>query len=148
MKIVLLKDVSGVGQKGTIQNVSDGYALNRLIPQKLAIIATQESVQALQKEVKVREAQASATEKLWAEQARLLKDGKVTIRADANDKGHLYQQLPTSEISDRIKKELGVELAASAIHIKEPIRSLGRAEVAIQVGKRKIPLVVFVENRN
>ena len=147
MKVVLLKDVTGVGQKGTIQNVADGYALNRLIPQKLAIVATQESLAALKKQTAAREAEMAATEKLWDEQARLLKDGKVTIRAEASEKGHLYSQLGTSVIAERIKKELGVPVSESAIVLREPIRSLGRAEIQIQLGKRKVPLVVFVESK-
>jgi large subunit ribosomal protein L9 len=148
MKVVLLKDVTGVGQKGTVQDVSDGYALNKLIPQKAAVIATAASLSALKKETAERQAKQAATEKLWEEQARLLKDGKVTIRVEANEKGHLYQQLAHSAIAERVKKELGVALAEDAIIAKEPIRSLGRAEVAVQLGKRRVPLVVFVENRN
>jgi len=148
MKVVLLKDVSGVGQKGTVQNVSDGYALNKLIPQKLAVIATDDSLRALKRETAERQAKHDAEEKLWEEQARLLKDGKVTIRVEANDKGHLYQQLGHGVIAERIKKELGVALSEEAIQTKESIRSLGRAEVTVQLGKRRVPLVVFVENRN
>ena len=147
MKVVLLKDVTGVGQKGTVQEVSDGYALNKLIPQKMAIIATTESLTALKKQEKERAAVLEQTEKLWEEQSRLLKDGKVTIRIEANEKGHLYKQLPVETIVDRVKKELGVALKEEAIVIKEPIRSLGRSEVQIQIGKRRVPLVVFVENK-
>ena len=44
MKIVLLKDVAGVGQKNDVQSVSDGYALNFLIPKKLAVAGTPKAI--------------------------------------------------------------------------------------------------------
>lgn len=40
MKIILLKDVPKVGERGEIKNVSDGYARNFLFPQKFAEVAT------------------------------------------------------------------------------------------------------------
>lgn len=43
MKIILLKEISKVGKRGEIKSVSDGYARNFLIPQKLAEIATPKS---------------------------------------------------------------------------------------------------------
>jgi len=44
MKVILLKDVKGVGQRGKIVEVKDGYAYNFLIPHKAAEQATPENV--------------------------------------------------------------------------------------------------------
>jgi large subunit ribosomal protein L9 len=148
MKVVLLKDVTGVGQKGTVQSVADGYALNRLIPQKLAVVATRESLSRLEDERKEKELAQAESERLWDEQERLLKDGKITIRAEASEKGHLYQQLLPAVIGERIKKELGVTVSTESISTKEPIRSLGRVEIHVRLGKRRVPLTVFVENKH
>ena len=40
MKVILLEDVKSLGKKGTIVNVSDGYARNLLLPKKLGVEAT------------------------------------------------------------------------------------------------------------
>ena len=40
MKVILMEDVKSLGKKGTIVNVSDGYARNMLIPKKLGVPAT------------------------------------------------------------------------------------------------------------
>ena len=44
MKVVLLKDIPGVGRKNEVKNVSDGYALNMLIPKKLVVPGTPASI--------------------------------------------------------------------------------------------------------
>ena len=50
MEIILLKDVKGIGKKGETKQVSDGYANNYLIPHKLAVIKTKESLDTLNKQ--------------------------------------------------------------------------------------------------
>jgi large subunit ribosomal protein L9 len=148
MKVILLRDVVNVGQKGTIKEVSDGYAMNRLLPQRLAIIATPEKLKELKETEKMRVVTEQKQESEWKRQAQLLKGSKVTIRADANERGHLYQQLPISAIADRINKELGVPVHSSAITLKETIKSLGRFDAEIKFGTHIVPVTVFVEKSN
>lgn len=148
MKVILLRDVVGVGQKGSIKEVSDGYAMNRLLPQKLAIVATPERLKELKEAEKAKISDAQAQEEKWAELSRHLRDAKVTVRADANEKGHLYQQLPIQIIADRIQKEIGVAVTVDSILVKGAIKSLGRVDAEIQLGKKKAPLTVFVERAN
>jgi large subunit ribosomal protein L9 len=57
MKVILLKDVRGVGQHGTVQNVADGYAINRLFPAKLAEPATEAKLKEIEATAAVRAAQ-------------------------------------------------------------------------------------------
>ncbi|MEK7130946.1 MAG: bL9 family ribosomal protein, partial [Patescibacteria group bacterium] len=44
MKVILLRDVAGIGRKGEVKNVSDGYAGNFLLPKKLAQVATPNAI--------------------------------------------------------------------------------------------------------
>lgn len=148
MKIILLRDVVGVGQKGQIKDVSDGFAMNRLLPQKAAVVATPEKLKELKAGEMARALAAQEQEKQWHEHARLLKDAKVTVRVEANDQGHLYQQLSVASISDRVKKELGVDVAAESVLVKGAIKSLGRADAEIKLGNKRVPLTVFVEREN
>ena len=48
MKLILLEDVKGVGKKGDVVNKNDGYALNFLIPKKLAVEATKSNINDLE----------------------------------------------------------------------------------------------------
>ncbi len=148
MKVIFLKDVAGVGQKGKVKEVSDGYAMNFLLPKKLAEAADAGKLAALEKTQAKITAEHERQQKQWENQLRLLKDGRVTVRVEANEKGQLYQQLPMKIISERIKKEIGVEVGESALSCKKPIKSLGRADVTITLGKHKTELAVFIERKN
>lgn len=148
MKVILLRDVVGVGQKGTIKEVSDGFAMNRLLPQKLAEMATQEKLKALKADEKARAESAKAQEAEWGKLAATLKEAKITVRADANEQGHLYQQIAISTIVERIKKEVGVTVSPDSIVLTSPIKSVGKAEIEIKIGTKKVPVSVFVERQN
>ena len=148
MKVILIKDVPGVGTKGTVKTVADGNAMNNLIPRGLAIAATPEKLKALEAQRAKQVAETTRQESEWEKMARLLAQAKVTIRSDANEKGQLYRQLPVGAIAERVTKELGVTLPADAIQVKKAIKSLGRADAEIVLGKKRIPLVVFVERQD
>lgn len=148
MKVILLRDVVGVGQKGTIKEVSDGFAMNRLFPQKLAEMATHEKLKALKADEKARVQNAKVQEEEWKRIAATLKDAKITVRTDANEQGHLYQQLSVATIVERIKKEVGVTIAADSIVLASPIKSVGKTEIEIKLGTKKVPVQVFVEKTN
>lgn len=145
MKIVLLKDVPGVGQKGSVKEVSDGYAMNNLIPNKSAVMATAQKLEEIKREKEKGVTLQEKKESIWAEQKRLLKGSQVTVRVDANQQGQLYRQLPGAVVASRISKELGVSVPDESITFKEPIKSLGRCEALVQLGKERVPVVVFVE---
>ncbi len=148
MKIILLKDVVGVGQKGSIKEVSDGFAMNRLFPQKLAEMATSEKLKALKADEKTRVESAKAQEEEWKKLAATLKEAKITVRAEANEQGHLYQQLSIATIVERIKKQIGVSIVPDSVVLLSPIKSLGKVEVEIKLGTKKVPVQVFVEKTN
>jgi large subunit ribosomal protein L9 len=148
MKVILLKDVAGVGQKGSLKEVADGYAVNNLIPSKSAVMATPEKLAQLKQEQTKHSAEQQKKESLWEEQKRLLRGAQVTVRIDANPKGQLYRQLPSSTVASRIAKEIGVNVPAEDISFKEPIKSLGRSEAYVHLGREKVPVTVFVERED
>ncbi|MBI5456601.1 50S ribosomal protein L9 [Candidatus Kaiserbacteria bacterium] len=148
MQVILLKDIPGVGQKGSVKSVSDGYAMNFLIPHKQAEMATSQKIEELEK--KRAEAEAIKVSQLsaWKEQAARLLNASVTVRTDANQKGQLYQQLSHKAILERIGKELGVHIAEDALRDIKPIKSLGRADIELELGGKLVPFTVFVERES
>jgi len=148
MKVILLRDVAGVGQKGAVITVSDGYALNFLIPKKIAVMATPEKLASHEKVRKEKESEAAARSNTWVEYAKRLQGASVTIRQPANEHGQLYGQVATGTIADRITRELGVSIPTEAITTAPPIKSLGRSEAVIRLGDRKVPITVFVEREH
>ncbi len=144
MKVIFKKDVGGVGQRGTVKEVSDGYALNFLIPQGLAEQATADKVAAHAKTQKAIEAENDAREKVWAEQAARMSGTKFEIRAKANNQGHLYKQLASADIIPEIKKVFGVDVPQAALVLTAPIKAAGEHSIAIKLGKNTVKMTILV----
>ena len=145
MKVVFLKDVGGVAPRGTIKDVADGYALNFLIPRKLAEQATPDKVARVQAEMKVTaasEAERKAKGSAWAKEL----DGKtISVIAKANDKGHLYKQLSPDAVADMIKKEHGIDTDAGAIAFESHIKEIGESKTTVKFGEHIAHITVEVK---
>ena len=133
MKIVLLQDVKALGKKGTLVEVSEGYARNFLLPKKLGAPATAENLNTL----KLKKANE---EKIAAEQlaeakavAEKLEDGSVTVRIKGGENGKTYGSVSTKEIAEAVKKQLGLEIDKKKIVLAEPLKTFGTHEAGIKL---------------
>lgn len=130
MKVILLKKVSGLGSAGDIKEVSDGYAENFLIPQKMAKAANAKNVaiakQAIEKKIRDAEKDLVATEKL----ANRLSEAVLEIKGKINDAGRLYAAVTSAVICDKLK-EKGMAVDKKSIMLKEPIKELGDYRIRI-----------------
>ncbi|MBQ6065235.1 MAG: 50S ribosomal protein L9 [Clostridia bacterium] len=132
MKVILKQDVKGLGKKGELVNVSDGYAKNYLVPRKIATFADA----AAMNELKNREASKAyqlAQEKANAEKAAELLDGKtVKVSAKAGANGRLFGSVTSKEISEKIKETYDVEIDKKKI-VSEDIRNFGTYECTLKI---------------
>ena len=134
MKVIFLKDVKGKGRKFEEKNVSDGYALNFLIPQKLAVPAEGPGASSVKQ---LKEQEARAREKkgiILNESLSKIAGTTLTLKMKANAKGHLFEKVT--------KKKLGeiLNLDPELISLSEPIQQIGNYE--IPVGKTKVNLEI------
>ncbi len=144
MKVIFKKDVGGVGQRGSVKEVSDGYALNFLIPQGLAEQATADKVEAHAKNQKALEAENAAREKEWAEQALRMNGAKFQMSAKANNQGHLYKQLNAADISAGIKKVFGVSVPQNLILMSGQIKAAGEHTIQVKLGQSHAKMTLVV----
>ena len=125
MKVILLKDVRGVGMHGEIKNVTDGYAINGLFPKKLAEAATPEKIQ--QFEIKKAETLAEAVKE--AEQldnkVAALRGKSVTISARATEKGGLFKAVHEKDVVKAILGEHALALPEESIKFPEAVKTVG-----------------------
>lgn len=132
MKVILLKDIKGVGRKFEEKNVADGYALNKLIPQKLAVPAEGPGAGS----VKVlKEQEAKAREKRGiklSESISKIAGATITLKMNANEKGHLFASINADKLSKLLKAE-GVDLAPDSILLEAPIKETGTFVVPVSV---------------
>jgi large subunit ribosomal protein L9 len=130
---ILLKDVEGIGERGTVIDVSKGYLRNYLIPRKLAQPATKGAIQAAQ-----RKAQAESRAKEQAatrsqEHAELLNRTVLTISQQAGEDGRLFGSVTTQDIADAIKEARAIDIDRRRVHLDEPIRHVGTYMVVVDV---------------
>lgn len=146
MKVILLKDIKGVGRKYEEKNVSDGYALNMLIPKKLAVSATGAAAGQI-KSLKENDAKHKEAEnkKLEAEIAKLA-GTTITTQEKANEKNHLFASLTKEKISALLKGK-GIDLSAELIGLKTPIKETGTYSIPVLVGGKETKFVLIVEGK-
>ena len=132
MKIVLLKDVKGVGRKYEIKEVGDGHAINMLIPKGLAQTATP----AVIKKIEVLKATDSAMRQVNEELARdnIKQLGAQTIEMveKANEQGHLFAGVNTKEISEAVKKQIRLDIDPEWILLEKPIKTTGEYDINVE----------------
>ncbi len=144
MKVILLKDVRGVGLHGTIQNVADGYAVNRLFPAKLAVAATEEKIKEIEAQVAARAAQVAKEEEQLDNKVAALRGKRVSLAARATDKGGLFKAVSVTDIAKAIRAEHSLEIAEANIHLPEHIKTVGEHMVLVRGKNQKAELAVAV----
>ncbi len=144
MKVIMLKDVGGVGRRGEIITISDGYALNALIPKGQAEQATADKIAAWEKRHQASQAQEAQREQEWAAIAKKLENSTIQVHAKTNESGHLYQQLSPSFVAEAIERVHGVRLPPDGIMFAAPIKKLGLTEIKVRLGKTTTSLKLDV----
>jgi len=145
MKVILRQDYEALGKIGDVVDVKDGFALNFLLPRKIAYTALKGNVAVLEEEKKSL-AKKSKQELKTAENLALeLEKVSVTIPVQVGEEDKIFGTVTTQMIADSLK-EKGHEIDKRKIEIPEPIKSLGIYEVNIKLhsnveGKIKVWVV-------
>ena len=132
MKVLLLKDVKGLGKAGEIKEAKDGYARNYLIPKGFAKLATKEVVEEWKKE------QAKKEAKLKEELAKIneikekLENEKIIIKHKLGANGQLLGSVTNKEIAEVLKQK-GYDIDKKQIEHK-PIKAPGLYNIDIKLG--------------
>ncbi|CQR69996.1 50S ribosomal protein L9 [Sporomusa ovata DSM 2662] len=133
MKVILQQEVKKLGKKGDIIEVSEGYARNYLLPQKLAVMATANNVNNanLQKVAEERKKERALDEaKLLAAQMTKI---TVSIPVKMGEGGRLFGSVTAKDIAEALVKEHKLELDKRKIELKDALKSLGTFTVPIKL---------------
>jgi large subunit ribosomal protein L9 len=147
MKVFLLKDVEKVGISGEIIKVSDGFAINYLIPRKLATevtAANEASFKQREKKVEHRKEVVNSKTSMLAERISTL---KLLLKKKAHDGGKLYGAISQGEVVDLLADK-GVSVSKSQIDFGKGIKAAGSYEVIIKLSSKlqpKVTLTVVAE---
>lgn len=145
MKVVLRKDVEKLGEAGSVQNVSGGYARNFLIPQGLAVYATDGELKMAAHNQAVKDRKIERQERELQSLADKLEGLALSFEARASESGQLFGSIGSADIAEQIKEKTGEEIDRRKVELSDPIRTLGEHSVSIHlVGKLRATVNVTV----
>ena len=146
MKVLLLKDVYKLGRAGDVKKVADGYGRNFLVPQGLAVLATQGAMKQAERIRSQAAARRAILNKEMSGVAEILAKLVLTFPAKAGETGKLYGSITHQMIADAIKQKSGVEIDRRQLEL-EPIKTLGEHNAHIRLTVDLVPAVKIIVHR-
>ena len=143
MKVILTEEIRGLGTRGDVVSVKDGYARNYLIPKNLAQEATKGNLNAIDHQRR-KWALLAQEEKDAAQQAaNRVKGVKVRIEKRVGEHGHLFGSVTANEIADALA-EKGIDVDKRRIELGSPIKNIGLHDVEVRL-HRDVTATIQVE---
>ena len=134
MKVILLQDVKGKGKKGQMLEVSDGYARNFMLPEKLAMEATPDAINTMRMNDKAAAEKAARERAAAMDISRKLRELIVTVTAKGGGNGRLFGAVTTQEIAAALEKQSGIKLDKRKIVLNENIKNVGTYTATCKLG--------------
>jgi large subunit ribosomal protein L9 len=132
VQLLLIQSVDHLGKQGDVVTVKRGYALNYLLPQGLATVATNHHKRMVEKHrarlLEIEKARLASLRQLSEQIAKQ----SVTIEANANEEGHLYGSVNANEIAAALKAA-GFHITTDQVRLEGPLRELGLYTVKIHL---------------
>jgi large subunit ribosomal protein L9 len=133
VELLLIQSVDHLGKQGDVVTVRPGYAMNYLLPQGLAAVATDHHKRMVEKHkarlLAIQNARLAGLRTMADELGRQ----SITIEANANDEGHLYGSVGAAEIVNALKRT-EITITADQVRLKGPLKELGLYTVTIHLG--------------
>ncbi len=146
MKVLLIKDVRGVGQRHTVKEISDGYALNFLIPQGLAVQATPDKVAEFQKKQQLADASADLQKQKRKSELQHLDGKRIVMQVKANKEGHLFKGIRAEDIAAHVVDVTSGFFDASMIlDLAGPIKEVGEFVIHAAGAGAEVAFTLVVE---
>ena len=133
MKVVLRDDVAGVGKRGDIVNVADGYARNNLIPSGNAIAAAGGIADQAAKMRRARDLRDAKDRDSAETIAQRLVPMVITIAAKSGREGKLFGSVTTADIVAAVERQSGAVIDRHALLAHEPIKEIGEHQVGVRL---------------
>ena len=132
MKVILLQDIKGMGKKGDLATVSDGYARNYLLPRKLVMEANAQAMAEYNSREAARKHREEVERDAASQTASKLNGQTVKVTAKAGTSGRLFGSVTAGDIADALKKKR-IEVDKKRIELDAPIKQAGETQVSIRV---------------
>lgn len=134
-QVVLLQDIQSLGKKGETKNVADGYALNFLLPKKLALLATEQTIKKLNNQASQKTKLLEQDKAQFQKLIKGLAGRKIIIKRKLSDSGKLFAGVSTKDIAVAVKQQAGVALEEKLIKLEKKLKESGEHKIKFGGGK-------------
>lgn len=148
MKVIFLKDVKNVAKKDEIKEVSDGYATNFLMPQKLAILATKDVVTKTGQKLSSKEKEKREQEAKLNKLSDKFKKLKLSIKAKATEDGTLFGGVSNEDIAKLLDSSYGFKIEKERIIMEHHLKTIGKHIIKIKLPNGKFGELTILIERN
>lgn len=148
MRVILTDNYEGLGRKGDVITVRDGFGRNYLIPKGFAIPATESNLKRLEHLMKEIERKSLRKKKHSEEVKAILEGDTLVVEKRVGKDGKLFGSVTQKDIADAIEKKYKIRVDKRDIVIEEPIKTQGLHTVYVDLGQSlRAKVVVSVEKR-
>jgi large subunit ribosomal protein L9 len=133
VRVILKREVRGLGRPGDVKDVADGYAQNFLIPKGLAIEATAGELKHLSQERQADKLKKDRAHADAEDLAKRLATITLMFRLKAGKDGKTFGSVTNKDIAESLKREHGIDVDRAKITLTEPLRSLGAHTVEVRL---------------
>ncbi|HEX7807624.1 MAG TPA: 50S ribosomal protein L9 [Thermoanaerobaculia bacterium] len=143
MKVILTEEIRGLGTRGDVVTVKDGYARNYLIPKNLAQEASAGNLKAIEHQRRKWALLAQQERDAAQKAADRVRGVKIQIEKRVGEHGHLFGSVTANEIADALA-EKGIEVDKRRIELGSPIKNIGLHDVEVRL-HRDVTATIQVE---
>lgn len=143
-KVLFLEDVGRHGRAGEVREVANGYARNYLLPRSMAVPATNDQLQRIEKIRKAAEQRRIREQQDMQGLAELLEGTRVEFSMRASSSGRLFGSVTNIHIAEKLTEMLGVDIDRRNISLGDPIREPGNFEIEIRLPQQMSATVTVV----
>src|SRR5438105_4685160 len=133
MRVILKREVGGLGRPGDVKDVADGYAQNFLLPRGLAIEATAGQMKHLAQERAADKAKKDRAHADAEDLAARLATITLIFKLKAGEQGKTFGSVTSKDVADALKKEHRIEIDRTKISLGEQVKTLGTHSVEIRL---------------
>lgn len=141
MKVILLSDVKGLGKQGEIKETSNGYAMNFLIPKKLAVIYTEKSKEILKAQQDKHAQKLEEEKQLAIKNQQLLEGITLEFKAKAAPDGRMVGTISYKQVEDELKDKHQIIIDKRKFIDHYQINAFGTTKLKIELFKDVVGIV-------
>src|ERR1700680_474135 len=132
MDVILREDIEKLGTRGQLVKVTPGYARNYLLPQRLAVAATDSNKKIVEQERQAHLRREAKEVSDASDLGKMMADVSVTISQKAGENDQLFGSVTAKDISEALEKQ-GYTIDRRKVQLPEPIRTLGEHKVPLRL---------------